>query len=317
MRKLIESTVNRLRLCQVECAALDEEIRRRRLDQAVGEAVRGVAPRDRRTFITRLLEQFPIWEEPVDAAPAIRSTFDQTLLDNPDFLTARLARLLADMSDERKKAIASELNRAGLPSVGQPAWPPRSSSQLRRSLRAAGESKLDADRVLEVLTLLSNLTLDLDDIAWMTWHDLAEGELPVPRGEELRTAIARCLTGDAETPASLVASGVDRIRQMLGHLISAIPLVGRFAAAHIQHFSPAEIRNSLKWEKRQGWFESDSVRAWRKYESLSRTFDEEAFSSAIRSALADQLNRWVRGACVKSVSPAPLPFDMAETKASL
>jgi hypothetical protein len=305
MSKLVDATANRLRLCQVECADLDPEDRRRYLDAAIGEALDTLTLGERRTFLRKLLARFPAWDPPVDPDRSVRAPFDHALLSDPDFLTARLAALIPTLPHDRREAVSRELSRAGLPSTGAPQWPQRPLDDVRHALasRAAAApappetATPDPARALELFALLARLALDLDDVAQMAWNDLTDSAAPVPAAARppagLARAIARCLAGDPDAPAAAVAPALASVRRLIGHLIGAVPLVGRLAAAHVRKFGPAEIRAAVSLEPRARPFESADGRCWRKYERLARAFDEDAFAREIRTAVARQVSDWL------------------------
>jgi len=177
----VDSLANRLRMVQLECADVADDVRQQALTSELREAIKAVVPDQRKQFLAQLQSRFPSWAGRVDAVAATQSSFDENLLNNPDYLVGRLKELAAGLPTPRKEAIARELGEVGLSMTGKMSWPQEQMLEFRRVLGMEASESVDPCRLLEVCILLMNFACDADRVAWGTWRELAGPTSPIKR----------------------------------------------------------------------------------------------------------------------------------------
>lgn len=296
--KLVAATANRLRLVQADFADESDEVRRGYLADEVQRALASVVPDEREAFLRELQEHFPTWDARValggaQAAP-VQTPTDQAELRDPSFLVTRLAELAGGLNPQQKQAITDKLREAGLAPPPVIDWPAQQAAAARHKLQMGAADPLDPGHVLELLAILAEFAASLDQLAWTTWRTVApRSQIRRPIG--LLKSLARFAAADPDVPRGQVSQDLDRLRQLVAAIISAISQAGRqFAHNHAVKFSPTEIE-SLASMERGGMLVSREVKCWRKYVELSAGRDEASIEAEIMQSIADYAESLMKG----------------------
>jgi hypothetical protein len=294
----VAAAVNRLRLVQVESADQPGDARRQNLDQEVRQTLAGLLPNDRAAFIDELRSWFPTWEQrPDPTTPAASQPgnggFDRAQLRDAEFLLDRLAELVPSLDSGRRQALTQRLAAAGfeLPSRGGVA--PAAAGEVKRPLGMNADANLDPTRAMEMLAELLRVLIDLDEVVWATWRQIAPAGGPIRRSFDFKKVVARCLSGDANTPKTTVIPGTEALRQLIAALTAAIPEAARTALMQVRKISPDAVERVVETESGgRGW--NHEKRCWTKYREMSESL-EKGVEAAVRKAIVDAVNDWIHG----------------------
>lgn len=293
----VAATANRLRLVQIDFADETPEVRRDQLCEEVERAMASLIPEQRQAFLDQLAERFPSWDSNVVVAPApaeapARSQMDQRELKDPSFLMARLLELAPSMTGEQKLAMGSKLRAAGFVAEDAGGWPAAAAEALANELSPGEKIQLDPVRTLELLAVLAPIAKSLDQLAWNTWKTMAPRSA-IRRGVELNREMARFAAGDPDYSRTQVKQDVERLRQLIAALISAVGKAGgQFAQKHMTRFSPDEIETSVG---KAGIFGGADAKCWQRYKELFGTMDAVSIENELLASIVNWAEPLIKG----------------------
>ncbi len=285
-------------MVQVDFADQGSDVRKEYLAEEVERASSSVAPEQRQEFLKALMEQFPSWDAKVEVQlrkedTTERTTTDQKELQDPNFLVARLIERSAELGDSERKVLAQRLKEAGLATVSQGAWPTEAEAQLRQALRLT-EPTIDPVRALELVGMLSDFALRLDQLCWGSWRRISP-KSNIRQDKKLQETLKRNIVGDPDVPRGQVATDLEKLRQLIASLVSAVGQAGRqFANRHVARFSPHEIE-SLATLEGGGFLVSKDTKCWRKYVELADALNEAAIENEIMETIANYAENLMKG----------------------
>ncbi len=298
--KLVAATANRLRLVQSDFADEPEQVRKDYLSDEIQRALGTLIPNERKPFLEELKQFFPTWDRNVELGnekqkvQVVQTTTDQKELKDPSFLVSRLAELAPSLSEQQKHAIIEKLRQVGLAPSAVVGWPEQPANALRSKLQAGPKDALEPGHILELMTLLVELTASLDQVVWTTWRTIAP-KSAIRRPAGLLKNMARFAAADPDVPRGQVSQDLERLRQLVAAIVAAIGNAGRqFAHNYATKFSPTEIEGLAAME-RGGMLVSKEVKNWRKYVELSAGRDEAAIESEIMEAIAAYAESLMKG----------------------
>jgi len=296
--QIVTATANRLRMVQVDFSDQTAEARREYLSEEIERALSSVVPDQRQEFLRALMEQFPSWDARVEVQLRKEDTTDRTLTDarelqDPNFLVARLIDRAAALGEGERKVLVERLKEANLAVVSQGAWPEEAAAALRQALRLT-EPTLDPVRTLELVGVLSDFAMKLDQLVWSTWRAIAP-RAEIRQGRKLQQTVKSFITGSQDVPLGQVTGDLERLRQLIAAMISAIGQAGRqFASRHLSRFAPAEIEALASLES-GGFLVSKDVKCWRKYRELAESLNEAAIENEITETIANYAEMIIKG----------------------
>lgn len=296
--RLVLSTANRLRLVQADLADESPEVRQQYLADEVERALSKVVPSERAAVLKELMEIFPSWDTggltAKGAAEAMDlSTTDMKELKDASFLLTRLIELAPSMSAEDRRKAAVRLREAGLSTEGRNVWPEQAAEMLRAHLKMPDGQSLDPARTLEVMQMLIDLLASLDQVGWTTWKAI-NPRSEVRGGGEWRKSLPAYLSGNQDIPRGEVTQQLERLRQLMAALVSAISQTGRqYAQQQYARFAPDAIEDTARREKKT--LESVPVASWRKYRELWGTSDQATIERDIMQLIAEYAERLMKG----------------------
>ncbi len=297
--RLAAATANRLRMVQVDFADQGPDVRREYLAEEVERALNNVVPEQRQAFLEELMEQFPSWDARVDVQlrkdeSTDRSETDRRELQDPNFLVARLIELSRGLGDEERKVLTERLAEAGLASISQGAWPEDAEAPLRQNLRLGPDSTIDPARTLALVALVADFALKLDQLVWGAWQQIGRRST-IRRDKPLQHTVKAFLTGDQDVPRGQVAADLEKLRQLIASLVSAVGQAGRqFASRHLAQFSPVEIEAMASMEG-GGFLVGKEVKCWRKYVELADALNEASIENEIMETVANYAENLMKG----------------------
>lgn len=299
LREKLSALANRLRLIQIELSDESVETRRDYISEQVQQALTGVPRQQQQVFLSSLEELFPTWDPNVavgdrSGQQARETATDARELEDPSFLVARLIELAPSLSADQKAAVRTRLQEAGL-SGGGGGLPPEMIEALRKRLNVPDDLGVDVERTLELTMLLGELAGSLDQVAWPTWRQMSKRSAGGRRGGELRGVLGQYVGGDPEVPTGQMTEEFERLRKLVVAMISAVSRVGhQFAEQHLVRFNPEEISSLVKLEG-GGFFVSQEVKCWRRYEELAKSLHPDSIQDEILKIMVELVIRLSQG----------------------
>jgi len=285
-------------MVQVDFADQGSDVRKEYLGEEVERALSSVTPEQRQEFLKALMAEFPSWDAKVEVqlrkeGTTDRTTTDQKELQDPNFLVARLIEQSAELGDSERKVLAERLKEAGLATVSHGAWPSEAEAQLRQALRLT-EPAIDPVRTLELVGMLSDFALKLDQLCWSSWRRISP-KSNIRQDKKLQETLKRNIVGDQDVPRGQVATDLEKLRQLIASLVSAVGQAGRqFASRHVARFSPNEIEALANLEG-GGFLVSKDTKCWRKYVELADALNEAAIENEIMETIANYADNLMKG----------------------
>jgi len=207
-------------------------------------------------------------------------------------LSRRLAELSAVLSPDERATLESKLRKSGvfkMPSGSgsqSGSWTLKAAhSDFFREFFASQEgTELDGPRLSELSAALAGLAHSLDQLSWSTWKRIAPRS-EMRRGEPLGRLIGEYASGQAGD-LETIKNEIERLRQLVGALVSAMAQVGSFAHRKLGELSPGLIESSVG--------EQGDKACWKRYKEIVGTFDEDELEADILSSIVDYAEAMLR-----------------------
>jgi hypothetical protein len=296
----VSETANRLRLIQVDFANESEQARMDYLSEEIKRILKTVVPEQRKVFLEKLMERFPTGhlsitltgEQPQAQS---RPEIDVEELKDPEFIIRRLLELAPIFSDEQKELTARRLQEAGFgPPVATRNYSDEFTQSLRARLQLGDVQIIKADRLAEMMALLTDFVFKLEPLIWNTWRMLSPRSSIRPSAD-LKKTTGQFVCDDSDTPDKKIEHELRMLQRLIAAIITAVGRVGgQFAKRHLNRFSPSEISTLVRMEH-GSVFVSHEVKCWRKYLELAETLTEGSIEAEIRKAIADYTESLVKG----------------------
>jgi hypothetical protein len=288
-----------LRLIQASFAEDDAATRQQYLAEEIARALKTVPPARRRPYLQALAERFPSW----GGAPSAQAEVAPAIDLSPEELVARLVEVAPYLSIEQKRALAQQLESAGLaasrPAAG--AAPAAASEsvpeELSKKLGIEPGQALSQLRVLRLIAVLSDFSVTLDQLSWNVWKQIAPKSIVRREGGadgDFRKIAGPYLTGDDEVSTAQISQVVDKTRQLIAGLLAAVGSTGEsFARQFLGRVSPSAIKE--KADAESGFFIGPEQKCWRKYLETFNDINGVSIEKEIAEILARDTEQLILG----------------------
>lgn len=209
-------------------------------------------------------------------------------------LTQRLEELSAMLTPDERAQLETKLKQSGffrLPSdsggSGGSSWkvPATHSDFFREFFATQQDAQLDGPRLSELSAALAGLAHSLDQLAWSSWKRIAPRS-ELRRGEPLGRLIGEYASGQSGD-LEAIKDEIERLRQLVAALVTAISQVGHFAHRKLRELNPELIESSMG--------EQGERACWRRYKEIVGAFDEDELEADMLASLADYTESMLRG----------------------
>lgn len=274
-----ERVAARLWMLQTSFADDPPSTRHDYLVEEIERSIKDVGESRRSEYLGALMERFP-GPERIDA-PYFKPPEAETVERGPQEVADELIARLPEFSKEEKAALAQKLQALGLfvsPSKGIELPP-----ELLGKLGITPKETLDEERLIKLFTALLEMVITLDHLIWNVWKNVApKSSVRREQGSDNpRRTIGRYLSGDREVASLQITQMLEKTRQLIAGLLSAIGPAGEiFARKHLERFAPEKIRASVE-SKSPGFISNIELRCWRRYVELSANLSGQAVETQI------------------------------------
>ncbi len=291
-------TANRLRLIQVDFADESDQTRIEYLCEEVERALKKVLPKERNVFLERLMARFPAGN--VGTQPMLKeqkaksgSIIDAAKLKDVDFLVRRLLEIAPTLSSAQKEFVTKSLQQRGLGLQVRQNYSDELVQKLKAKLQLGDKAGFDANRLTELIVLLTDFVCRLEPLVWNTWRKLSPRSSIRPPGD-LKSTMGQFMYNDSNATREQVDKELKELQRLIAAIITAVSrLGGQFAKHHLARFSPTEIEALVRMEH-GSVFVSHEVKCWRKYLELADTLTEDAIDMEMRKAIVDYVESLVK-----------------------
>ncbi|MBV9298886.1 MAG: hypothetical protein JO066_07905, partial [Verrucomicrobia bacterium] len=205
----------------------------------------------------------------------------ETVERGPQQVADELIARLPEFSNEEKAALAQKLQALGL--FVSPSNSIELPLELLGKLGITPNETLDEERFIKLFTALLEMVITLDHLIWNVWRNVApKSSVRREQGSDNpRRTIGRYLSGDREVASLQITQMLEKTRQLIAGLLSAIGPAGEiFARKHLERFAPEKIRASVE-SKSPGFISNIELRCWRRYVELSANLSGQAVETQI------------------------------------
>jgi hypothetical protein len=244
------------------------DTRRDFLLEEIERSLKGVVESRWAEYLGALTDRFPGPERMetglYDSAPAPSQPAKKTAQE--------LAEELLDRVNELPKEIKVELAERFRPFDPQ-TLTGRSlklSPELRGKLGLTPDQPLDDERLNKLFTALLEMVVVLDNLTWNLWKTIAPKSVVRRESSDgLRRTVGRYLAGDREVATLQITQMLEKTRQLLAGLLSAIGPAGEtYARHHMETFAPEKIRAAVEAAS-PGFLTNVEQKSWRRYLTLA------------------------------------------------
>lgn len=258
----------RLSMVQTSFADDPPEVRKGFLSEELKRLIKEIPENKRWEYLARLGERFPRPEraqQPISDVAPPSPPLKQSLIELADELISRMPEL----NPENRAILVQKLQLAGLlvSREREVQLPPESLAKIG----VTPEQALDNERLGKLFAALLDVVVTLDHLIWVLWKTVAPKS--IVRREiatnDLRKSIGRYLSGDREVATLQITQMLDKTRQLIAGILSAIGPAGEtYARRHLQTFAPEKIRAAVE-AGNPGFLSSVEQKCWRKYVDLA------------------------------------------------
>ncbi|MDR3228889.1 MAG: hypothetical protein LBT53_05710 [Puniceicoccales bacterium] len=289
-------TAHRLRYFQANFADDPRESREAFLEEELRRLLEPVPPSKRQEYLDLLAEKFPTWESlattvaPAAAPLGTDAAGAAAAPQTPEDVLALFLRTLPRFDNTLRQLIKKRLADEGFVSASGDALSPETFADLTEKLKFAPADNIAPSRLGKLFASLAEFALATDQLVWSVWKSLAP-KSTLRRDSsagDLRTALRRSLTGDAEVSALQVGQQLEKLRQLTAALIAALgPAAKIFATDHATRYSPEAVRDAVKLEGVSvSVFGNADARLWKKYTELAGEINEDSIRTTLIDAIA-------------------------------
>jgi len=281
----------RLRMLQASFAEDPPARREQFLIEEIERSLKGIGESRRNDYLDALVRCFPaperIGDAPVDPSPVaepVKKTVEE--------LAEEILGRVDEFNNEGKEWLLSKFQAAGLIAVKDQVLdlPP----ELRGKFGLGPEQRLDEERLAKLFAVSLEMVGTLDNLIWNLWKTIApKSAVQRDQADNIRRTIGGYLAGDREVATLQITQALDKTRQLLAGLLSAIGPTGEtYAKHHLETFAPEKIRASVE----TGTFITNvEQKCWRRYVSLAEQLNGPAIEKQIVDAIVTYTEEVVSG----------------------
>jgi hypothetical protein len=289
-----QEVAGRLWMLQTSFADDPPAARQEYLIEEIERSLKEVADSRRAEYLDALAHRFP-GPERIDV-PASGSTLAlvEPVKKTAEEVAEELLGRATELTKERKALLAERFQAIGLappPSRGLDLPP-----ELRGKLGLTADQPMDEERLNKLFAALLEMVVILDNLIWNLWKTIAPKSI-VRRdsGDGFRRTVGHYVAGDREVATLQVSQMLEKTRQLLAGLLSAIGPTGEtYARHHLETFAPEKIRAAVEVAS-SGFLSNVEQKCWRRYVALASELNGPAVEKQIVDAIVSYTEQIVLG----------------------
>lgn len=292
-------TAGQLRLVQADCADVEADERQSYLEQELQRALRQIVAERRGRYLQALATRFPVGEGAVTlAAAAAPRPVAKEFENSPEALVDRLLAMAPALPKRKLLELGARLQQAGFIEVNTTTLADEPPPEFRQRFAGEPGQPVDLQRLYKLTLSLADFFIGMDKVVWNIWRAIAprsKTRKDISAMGDVRQVGSKYLAGDREVSIVQVNQIVDRLRQLLAGILTAIgPASRSFSSQHLARFSPEAIKDAASAEG-GGMFTGIEQKCWRKYVELTAELSEDAIENDLQEAIARYAEDLMRG----------------------
>ena len=289
-----QEVARRLWMLQTSFADDPPAARQEYLVEEIERSLKEVADSARAEYLDALAHRFPgpelIDVPPSGPAPAPIEPVKKTAEE----LAEELLDRAAELTKERKPKLAERFQAVGLGAV--PSRGLNLPPELRGKLGLTPDQPLDEERLNKLFAAVLEMVVILDNLIWNLWKTIApKSVVRRDSGDGFRRTVGHYVAGDREVATLQVTQMLEKTRQLLAGLLSAIgPMGETYARRHLETFAPEKIRATIEAGS-PGFLSNVEQKCWRRYVALANEVNGPAVEKQIVDAIVSYTEEIVLG----------------------
>ncbi|HRJ49925.1 MAG TPA: hypothetical protein PKU91_05300 [Phycisphaerales bacterium] len=294
----MSALAGRLRVLQCELADEEPRIREEQLVAVLDQAVASEQPQDVPSFIEELLTWFPAAGDGSGSAPTPVIKTKASEPRSPAEWAGGLIKAWDSLSPQDRDALTATLVEGGViqPTPAGVGMPPEVEQDLRSKLQLQPGDRLDAARVMALVTILMDFLSFCDQAAWRLWS--GTGASIAPPGTDVRSNgpilkfVRNYVMGtDVNLPGLGLAPELQRLQHLMRGVMGGIGESGRVYGEMLWTvLSPESIKATVGTgftKSKQDYWDLFEARA-------SKTLDRDEIKREIRLAIGRYVEDWMK-----------------------
>jgi len=176
--------------------------------------------------------------------------------------------------------------------------------ELRGKLGLTPDQPLDRERLNKLFAALLETVVILDNLVWNLWKTIApKSVVRRESGDGLRRTVGPYVAGDREVATLQITQMLEKTRQLLAGLLSAIGPAGEtYARNHMETYAPEKIRAAVEAAS-PGFLTNMEQKCWRRYLTLASELSGLAVEKQIVDAIVNYTEEAILGRKSGRVEP--------------
>jgi len=268
----VNDVAGRLRLIQADTAQTESTQRCGLLQEEVERSLGAVSPANRTRLVEALLDRFPVAGNSAGTLAAATAPTPAAVsappVETADQILERLLSAVSQLSEDKRRDLARRLFDADFVRALRNELVVEVSEESCRALGLPEGQQPRMGRMVQLAVLLLEVLTRADVAALQSLGAVSPRSPLLKRSEDVRTSVARFLTGESDT----LVGQMRMMRALLDALLDALRIGGReFGKQYVERFAPVAIQDVVIAEG-GGRFMGPSIkeRCWDRYCDLSR-----------------------------------------------
>src|SRR5258708_1971294 len=289
-----QEVAGRLWMLQTSFANDPPVARREYLLEEIERSLKGVVESKWAEYLDALADRFPGPErmEIAPHDPALTPT--EPAKKTAEELAEELLGRANELTKEHKARLTARFQAIGLGALPSPGL--NLPAELRGKLGLTPDQPLDEERLNKLFAALLEMVVVLDNLIWNLWKTI--GPKSVVRrdsGDGFRRTVGHYVAGDREVATLQVTQMLEKTRQLLAGLLSAIgPMGETYAQHHLETFAPEKIRATVEAGS-SGFLSNVEQKCWRRYVAFASELNGPAIEKQIVDAIVSYTEEIVLG----------------------
>jgi len=295
-----QEVAGRLRMLQTSFADDSPATRQEYLVEEIERSLKGIVENSRAEYLGALARRFPGPERVGAVSPKATPVPVEPVKKTVEEIAEELLGRVGELTEQGKARLAERFQASGL--IARPGQAVDLPPELRAKLGLRPDQVVDEERLSKLCAALLETVATLDNLVWNLWKTIApKSAVQRDPGDGFRRTVGRYLAGDREVATLQIKQILEKTRQLLAGLLSAIGPTGEsYARHHLETFAPEKIRATVETG---GFLTNVEQKCWRRYVTLAGELNGPTIEKQIVDAIVTYTEEIVSGRKRGSTEP--------------